>query len=106
MTRPRSTLRRIDDAIARFEEALEALRQIPKEGHGVTVDGIEHELIALAKRLQSLRVRWPVTLIGPSEAPAQYAGQRQILGRVAGRARACRQSLRWGERVWRPRAPS
>ena len=55
MTRPRSTLRRIDDAIARFEEALEALRQIPKEGHGVTVNGIEHELVALAKRLQSLR---------------------------------------------------
>jgi chaperonin GroEL (HSP60 family) len=55
MTRPRSTLRRIDDAIARFEEALEALRQIPKEGHAVTVDGIEHELVALAKRLQSLR---------------------------------------------------
>ena len=55
MTRPRSTLRRIDDAIARFEEALDALRQIPKEGHRVTVDGIEHELVALAKRLQSLR---------------------------------------------------
>jgi chaperonin GroEL (HSP60 family) len=55
MTRPRSTLRRIDDAIARFEEALDALRQIPKEGHGVTVNGIEHELVALAKRLQSLR---------------------------------------------------
>jgi hypothetical protein len=55
MTRARSTLRRIDDAIARFEKALEALRQIPKEGHGVTVDGIEHELVALAKRLQSLR---------------------------------------------------
>ena len=55
MTRPRSTLRRIDDAIARFEEALDALRQIPKEGHGVTVEGIEHELVALAKRLQSLR---------------------------------------------------
>ena len=55
MTRARSTLRRIDDAIARFEEALEALRQIPKEGHAVTVDGIEHELVALAKRLQSLR---------------------------------------------------
>ena len=55
MTRPRSTLSRIDDAIARFEEALDALRQIPKEGHGVTVEGIEHELVALAKRLQSLR---------------------------------------------------
>ena len=55
MTRPRSTLRRIDDAIARFEEALDALRQIPREGHRVTVDGIEHELVALAKRLQSLR---------------------------------------------------
>ena len=55
MTRAQSTLRRIDDAIARFEEALKALRQIPREGHGVTVNGIEHELVALAKRLQLLR---------------------------------------------------
>ena len=55
MTRAQSTLRRIDDAIARFEEALKALRQIPWEGHGVTVNGIEHELVALAKRLQLLR---------------------------------------------------
>jgi chaperonin GroEL (HSP60 family) len=55
MTRAPSTLCRIDDAIARFEKALEALRQISKEGHAVTVDGIEHELVALAKRLQSLR---------------------------------------------------
>ena len=55
MTRPQDTLSRIDDAIARFEEALGTLRQIPKEGHGVTVNGIEHELLALAKRLQSLR---------------------------------------------------
>jgi hypothetical protein len=49
------TLRRIDDAIARFKQALEALRQIPKDGHGITIDGLEHELIALAERLQTLR---------------------------------------------------
>ena len=56
MTPSQETLNRIDDAIARFEEALKAVRQIPKRGQdGVTVDGIEHELIALAKRLQSLR---------------------------------------------------
>ena len=56
MTPSQETLNRIDDAIARFEQALKAVRQIPKRGQdGVTVDGIEHELIALAKRLQSLR---------------------------------------------------
>jgi hypothetical protein len=56
VTPPRDTLSRIDDAVARFEKALEAVRQIPKRGqHGVAVDGIEHELIALAERLQSLR---------------------------------------------------
>ena len=56
MTPSQETLNRIDDAIARFEEALKAVQQIPKRGQdGVTVDGIEHELIALAKRLQSLR---------------------------------------------------
>jgi hypothetical protein len=55
VTPPQETLNRIDDAIARFGQALKALRQIPKEGHAVTVDGIEHELVALAKRLQSLR---------------------------------------------------
>lgn len=49
-------LSRIDDAITRFEQALKAVRQIPKQGQdGVRVDGIEHELIALAKRLQSWR---------------------------------------------------
>ena len=56
MTPSQETLNRIDDAIARFEQALKAVRQIPKRGQdGVTVNGIEHELIALAKRLQSLR---------------------------------------------------
>jgi hypothetical protein len=56
VTRPQDTLSRIDDAIARFEEAMKAVRQIPRRGQdGVTVNGIEHELIALAKRLQSLR---------------------------------------------------
>jgi hypothetical protein len=56
VTPPQDRLSRIDDAIARFEQALKAVRQIPKRGQeGVTVDGIEHELIALAERLQSLR---------------------------------------------------
>ena len=56
MTRPQETLSRVDDAIARFEEAMKAVRQIPRRGQDeVTVNGIEHELIALAKRLQSLR---------------------------------------------------
>jgi hypothetical protein len=56
MTRSPNTLRLIDDAIARFDQALEAVRQIPKEGEqGVTVDGIEHELTATAERLRSLR---------------------------------------------------
>jgi hypothetical protein len=56
VTPPRDTLSRIDDAIARFEQALRAVRQIPKQGqHGVAVDGIEHELMALTERLQSLR---------------------------------------------------
>ena len=56
MTLPRETLRRIDDAIARFDQALEAVRQIPKQGQAsVKVDGIEHELMGLAERLRSLR---------------------------------------------------
>ena len=56
MSRARDTLSRIDEAIARFDQALEALRQIPKRGEeGVTVDGLEHQLIALATRLQTLR---------------------------------------------------
>ena len=56
MTPAQDTLSRIDKAIARFDQALEALRQIPKEGEdGVKVNGIEHELTAIAKRLQSLR---------------------------------------------------
>ena len=55
MTPDQETLRRIDDAIARFEQALKAVRQIPKDGHRITVNGLEHELIALLARLQSLR---------------------------------------------------
>ena len=56
MTPPDDTLSRIDEAIARLDKALEAVRQIPKEGQdGVKVDGIEHELLAIAERLRSLR---------------------------------------------------
>jgi hypothetical protein len=56
MTPAQDTLRRIDKTIARFDQALEALREIPKQGaDGVKVNGIEHELMAIAKRLQSLR---------------------------------------------------
>ena len=56
MTLPPDTLSRIDDAIARFDRALEAVRQIPTQGEeGVKVNGIEHELMAIAQRLQSLR---------------------------------------------------
>jgi hypothetical protein len=56
VTPDQDTLSRIDKAIARFDQALEALRQIPKQGEdGVKVNGIEHELMAIAKRLQSLR---------------------------------------------------
>ena len=56
MSPSRETLRRIDDAIARFDQALEAVRQIPSQGQqGVTVDGIEHGMIALGERLRSLR---------------------------------------------------
>jgi hypothetical protein len=56
VTPPQDTLSRIDDAIARFDQALEAVRQIPKQGpEGVAVDGIEHELMGLAERLRSLR---------------------------------------------------
>jgi hypothetical protein len=56
VTPAQDALSRIDKAIARFDQALEALRQIPKLGEdGVKVNGIEHELTAIAKRLQSLR---------------------------------------------------
>ena len=56
MTPPDDILSRVDEAIARLEQALEAVRQIPKQGQdGVRVDGIEHELMAVAERLQSLR---------------------------------------------------
>jgi hypothetical protein len=56
VTPPHETLSRIDEAIKRFDRALEALRKIPQGGEeGVRINGIEHELIALATRLQSLR---------------------------------------------------
>jgi len=56
VTSARDTLRRIDVAIERFDQALEAVRQIPKRDlDGVKVDGIEHELMAAAERLRSLR---------------------------------------------------
>jgi hypothetical protein len=56
VTPAQDTLSRIDKAIARFDQALDALRQIPMQGEdGVKVKGIEHELTAIAKRLQSLR---------------------------------------------------
>jgi hypothetical protein len=56
VTQTQDALRRIDEAITRFDQALEAVRQIPKQGQqGVTIDGIEHELMAIAERLQSLR---------------------------------------------------
>jgi hypothetical protein len=56
VTAAQETLSRIDDAIARFEQAIEAPRQIPKQSEdGVKIDGIEHGLMALAERLQSLR---------------------------------------------------
>jgi hypothetical protein len=52
VTPDQEMLRRIDDAIARFDQALKAVRQIPKDSHGITVNGLEHELIALATRLR------------------------------------------------------
>ncbi|MDF2760147.1 MAG: hypothetical protein K0R44_3453 [Thermomicrobiales bacterium] len=56
MTPPDDILSRVDEAIARLEQALEVVRQIPKQGQdGVRVDGIEHELMAVTERLQSLR---------------------------------------------------
>jgi hypothetical protein len=56
VTQTQDALRRIDEAITRFDQALEAVRQIPGRGQeGVKVDGIEHELMAIAERLQSLR---------------------------------------------------
>jgi hypothetical protein len=56
MPAPQDTLDRIDEAMARFDQALEAIRQIPKVGgHAATIDGIEHEFAALAWRLRALR---------------------------------------------------
>jgi hypothetical protein len=53
---PPHTLSRLDEAIARFESALGAVRQVPEQGQDrVKVDGIEHELMAVAERLQSPR---------------------------------------------------
>ena len=55
MTTSQDTLDRIDEAIARFDQALEAIRQIPKVAdHVVTIDGIEHEFAALVPRLRAL----------------------------------------------------
>lgn len=56
MTPPQDTRELIDAAIGRFDQALDALGQIPKTGElSVTVNGIEHELRGLAERLRSLR---------------------------------------------------
>jgi hypothetical protein len=56
VARSQDTLSRIDKAIARLDQTLKALRQIPKQGQdGVKINGIEHELMAIAERLQSLR---------------------------------------------------
>jgi hypothetical protein len=56
MTSPQHMLALIDAAITRFDQALDALGQIPKTGElSVTVDGIEHELRGLVERLRSLR---------------------------------------------------
>ena len=56
VTPPDDMLSRIDEAIARLEKALRTVRQIPRQGQDVVkVDGIEHELTAIAERLQSLR---------------------------------------------------
>ena len=56
VTAAEDTLSRIDEAIARVDQALEAVRRIPKRNQeGVRIDGIEHELMTIAERLQSLR---------------------------------------------------
>jgi hypothetical protein len=56
MPQSRETLPHIDKAIEHFDQALEAVQQIPKRGEeGVRVDGIEHGLMSLAERLRSLR---------------------------------------------------
>ncbi len=56
MTPSQDQLRSIEAAMARLDQTLEALRQIPKIGEeGIPVDGIEHELHGLAQRLRSLR---------------------------------------------------
>ena len=56
MVRPGEMLNPTDEAIARVDEALNAVRQIPEQGQdGVKVDGIEQELMAAAERLQTLR---------------------------------------------------
>jgi hypothetical protein len=56
MTPPQDKLALIDAAIARLDQALDILGQIPKTGEqSVIVDGIEHELRGLAERLQTLR---------------------------------------------------
>jgi hypothetical protein len=46
---------RIDEAAACLDRALEAVGQIPKNDHTVTIDGIDHGLRELAVRLRALR---------------------------------------------------
>jgi hypothetical protein len=49
------TLSLVDEAIAHLDQALEALRRIPREGEqALTVDGIAHELHELMPRLHAL----------------------------------------------------
>jgi hypothetical protein len=46
----------IDEATAHVDRAREALGQVPKRGgQTVAVDGLQHELRALAERLRALR---------------------------------------------------
>jgi hypothetical protein len=56
MTSDHDTLSLVERAIAHLDQALEALRRIPREGeHAITVDGIVHELDELVPRLHALR---------------------------------------------------
>jgi hypothetical protein len=57
MPQSQDLLGHIDDVIAHFNQALEAIQQIPK-GSGEEVlklDGIEHVMVRLGERLRSLR---------------------------------------------------
>ena len=56
MTQPQEIRDLIDHALAHVEQAMADLDQVLKSGEQtVTVDGITHELHALATRLQALR---------------------------------------------------